>query len=354
MEAWDDIKSDPDRGLRYPEAKDLWTPLYLAGVIMLIRYIFERLIAFPLGRLYNLSDKPIYMKNIRSERTSQISHGNKFSKSHKSSNQNHKNGFLNQNTESHERKNGLNNGRAMDDSFTNKNERLLKRYKPSPLVKFSESCWRFTYYILAFTFGVAVLWNKPWFWDSNECWIGFPFQTITSGMYWYYMVEIGFYCSLMISQFKDVKRKDFWQMFIHHICTLLLLVFSWIDNMVRMGTLVLVIHDVVDFWMEAAKMANYCKFYKLCNTIFTLFTLIWFITRLVIYPYRVIYPALFIAHLNMDSFFAAYYLYNALLILLFFLHVFWFVIICKIAFKSLKCGKVEKDERSSSECDSDE
>ena len=57
---------------------------------------------------------------------------------------------------------------------------------------------------------------------------------------WYYLIEAAFYSSLMFSQFTDVKRKDFWQMFIHHIVTLCLMFASWFTNTVRVGSLVLV------------------------------------------------------------------------------------------------------------------
>ncbi|CAK9292937.1 unnamed protein product [Gordionus sp. m RMFG-2023] len=138
-------------------------------------------------------------------------------------------------------------------------------------------------------------------------------------------------------------------MFTHHVCTLLLMTFSWATNLVRIGTLVLVIHDAVDFWLEATKITNYCKKPKLCNVIFCIFIVTWFLTRLVIFPYRVIYPAMFQAHKVLKTFFAAYYVYNSLLLLLLALNIFWFVIICKMAYKSIKYGEVKKDERSSSE-----
>ncbi len=42
-------------------------------------------------------------------------------------------------------------------------------------------------------------------------------------------------------------------MFIHHIATISLLSFSYIVNFVRVGTLVLVIHDCGDYWLEVIK-----------------------------------------------------------------------------------------------------
>ena len=56
--------------------------------------------------------------------------------------------------------------------------------------------------------------------------------------------------SLVITQFYDVKRKDFWEMFIHHLTTIALMGFSWTCNLTRVGSLVLIVHDVADIFLE--------------------------------------------------------------------------------------------------------
>lgn len=53
--------------------------------------------------------------------------------------------------------------------------------------------------------------------------------------------------------------------------------------------------------------------------------------------------------------FGAYYLFNILLYLLQIMHIIWFYMICRMAYKGLTTGKVDKDDRSeSSEGDEDE
>ena len=42
------------------------------------------------------------------------------------------------------------------------------------------------------------------------CWYHYPYHYFDRGVWWYYMVELSFYWSLLGSQFYDVKRKDFW------------------------------------------------------------------------------------------------------------------------------------------------
>ena len=110
--------------------------------------------------------------------------------------------------------------------------------------------WRCFYYTCIFIYGVLVLWNKPWLWDIRYCWYHYPHHTISTDIWWYYMVELSFYWSLTFSQFFDVKRKDFWEMFIHHMTTISLMGLSWTCNLTRVGTLVLVIHDCADIFLE--------------------------------------------------------------------------------------------------------
>ena len=109
--------------------------------------------------------------------------------------------------------------------------------------KFTESFWRFAFYLSIWIYGLVILYEKPWFWDTIHCWIDYPKHKITNDVYWYYTIELGFYLSLLVTQFFDIKRKDFWQMFIHHIVTISLLMFSYACSFTRLGTLVLIIHD---------------------------------------------------------------------------------------------------------------
>ena len=44
--------------------------------------------------------------------------------------------------------------------------------------------------------------------QNFDIWIVFPcFQHVSDWVYWYYMVELGFYLSLIISLFMDERRK---------------------------------------------------------------------------------------------------------------------------------------------------
>lgn len=218
--------------------------------------------------------------------------------------------------------------------------------KPTTLVKFCETSWRCIYYTYSFIFGSIVMWEKPWLWDIKQCWYGYPHQSVTNDIWWYYMISMAFYWSLTASQFYDVKRKDFWQMFAHHMITILLMALSWVCNLHRVGSLVLLVHDCADIFLESAKLTKYAQYQKVCDTIFAIFTVVWIVTRLILYP-RIIYSSSVEAPQILPMF-PAYYIFNTLLILLLVLHVCWTYLIVQIAVKAIKSGQMEGDVRSSS------
>ncbi|XP_037740155.1 ceramide synthase 5 isoform X1 [Chelonia mydas] len=225
--------------------------------------------------------------------------------------------------------------------------------KPTILTKFCESMWRFTFYLSIFSYGLKFIWSSPWFWDTRQCWYNYPFQPLTSSLFCYYIMELAFYWSLMFSQFTDIKRKDFLIMFVHHLATIGLITFSYMNNMLRVGTLVLCLHDASDFLLEAAKLANYAKYQRLCDATFILFGVVFIVTRLGIYPFWILNTTLFESW-ELIGPYPSWWLFNGLLVTLQVLHIIWSCLIIRIAYKALLRGKVSKDDRSDVESSSEE
>jgi len=235
-------------------------------------------------------------------------------------------------------------------------ERWLRQRRvhqlPNTLKKFQETGWRWLFYTFILLYGVRCLWSKPWFWNIRHCWYDYPYHQIDPDVWIYYMVELSFYWSLTISQFFDVKRKDFWEMFVHHNTTIALLMFSWTTHSHRIGTLVLIVHDCADHLLELAKMFRYTRYKKSCDAVFVLFAITWVVTRCGIYPTWILYSTLIDAE-NFVKMFPAYYIFNGLLGTLQLLHILWTYFLFKAIHKALSKGGVD-DERSDSEPSEDE
>lgn len=218
--------------------------------------------------------------------------------------------------------------------------------------KISEGLWRFYFYLAMSSYGwLYVLWDKPYLKDTMHCLRDHQNHSVTPEEWWYYNIELGFYIALVITQFTDTRRKDFWQMFVHHIITIVLLVLSWACNFHRIGCLVIAIHDIGDIPLEGAKLAKYCNMQRLADLIFAIFTVVWIYTRCYLLPARVLYYTSYQA-LSVIEFFPAYYIFNALLCVLQILHIVWTYIIIKMVFDALQNDGM-RDLRSESE-DSDE
>ncbi|XP_053356529.1 ceramide synthase 2 [Clarias gariepinus] len=219
--------------------------------------------------------------------------------------------------------------------------------RPGLLKRFREASWRFVFYLGAVLGGLVALHDKPWFYDLHEVWAGFPRQTLLDSQYWYYMIEMSFYSSLLFSVAVDVKRKDFKEQLVHHWATLILLSFSWCANYIRIGTLVMLVHDAADVFLELGKMFNYARWSSTCNAMFVLFTVVFMITRLIIFPFWLIHCTWFYPLENFQPFFG-YYFFNVMLVVLLLLHIFWASLILRMVIK-LMLGKMKGDERSDEE-----
>jgi sphingoid base N-palmitoyltransferase len=158
---------------------------------------------------------------------------------------------------------------------------------------------------------------------------------------------MAFYWSLTFSQMYDNKRKDFWQMFVHHVLTLVLIALSFICNLHRVGSLVLFVHDCADIFLEAAKSLKYANLQKACDITFGIFTLTWIVTRLMLYP-RIIYSTSIEAP-SILPMYPVYYIFNSLLIALLVLHLIWTYMILQIVVQTIRAGQMEGDVRSSSD-----
>ncbi|XP_071221719.1 ceramide synthase 5-like isoform X1 [Salvelinus alpinus] len=351
---WADL-ADPAPGVEYPKAGHLLSALPLAVGIFAVRILFERFIASPCAFLLHIHAASVHWRATPNPVLEKV-----FTSITKCPDSRHLDGLSKQ-----------------LDWDVRKVQRWFRHRrnqdKPSILTKFCESIpslvtslstwlirvyivhprWRLIFYLFMFTYGICFLWKCSWMWDTHHCWYNYPYQVLTPGLYHYYVTELGFYWSLMFSQFTDIKRKDFPIMFIHHLATVSLISFSYANNMLRVGSLVMCVHDASDFLLEAAKLANYAKYQHLCDFLFVLFAVVFFITRLVLYPLWILNTTLFESWEIIGPY-PSWWLFNSLLLVLQVLHVIWSYLIAGIAYKALVRGKVSKDDRSDVESSSEE
>ncbi|XP_045153923.1 ceramide synthase 6 [Echinops telfairi] len=221
--------------------------------------------------------------------------------------------------------------------------------------------WKFSFCLYLFTYGARFLKKTPWLWNTRHCWYNYPYQPLTAEFHYYYILQLSFYWSLAISQFTDIKRKDFGIIFLHHIVAVFLISLSYVNNMIRIGSLILSLHESADALLEASKVANYAKLQKICDFMFLIFAIVFTTTRLVIFPLWLLNSTLFESWEIVGPF-PSWWVFNLLLFFVQGMNCFWSYLIIKIACKAISKGKagkwnplhVSRDDRSDIESSSEE
>ncbi|CAB1317717.1 unnamed protein product [Coregonus sp. 'balchen'] len=295
---------DMEQMEEYPRPRDLLFALPLALGFIALRYVFDTVVAPPLGRYVGLRNR-LHMAATPSPKLESF-----YTQKKRQPSQSEIVSLMAQCDKTQ---------RQIETWFRHRRN----QDRPSHTKRFCEASWRFFFYLIAFLAGLRTLIDRSWFWDQRECWRGYP-------------------------------QQDFKEQVIHHIATIFLLGFSYCSNYVRIGTLVMLLHDSSDFLLESAKMFNYgTGWRKTCDTLFVIFAAVFLVTRLVVFPSKIIHTTLV---LSMEVFepFTGYNFFNVLLMVLQALHVFWAVLILRMAYKFLFLGKLDKDERSDEESEPEE
>uniref|UniRef100_A0A8C5SC53 TLC domain-containing protein n=1 Tax=Laticauda laticaudata TaxID=8630 RepID=A0A8C5SC53_LATLA len=148
--------------------------------------------------------------------------------------------------------------------------------------------------------------------------------------YWYYMLQMSFYWSLLFTLGTDTKRKDFMAHVVHHFAALGLMFCSYSANYLRLGTLVMIVHDSADIWLEAAKLFNYAHWDNTCSVLFVIFAVVFFITRLILFPCWILRASIYYPVFYTQTLVIAYFVYNGQLLILQGLHLYWAYLVFKI------------------------
>ncbi|KAI5172522.1 very-long-chain ceramide synthase [Nematocida sp. LUAm3] len=225
---------------------------------------------------------------------------------------------------------------------------LIKKFAKSkkipdiPMKKFTRALWKGISFTILMLWGIYSLWGESWVlsplgitmeWKNNKT----PWQ-----INMHYIVATVYYTGSFVTMFLEEKQSDFYLMIWHHFVTLVLMGFSYHLNFLRFGTFLMLLHDVADPWMEAAKITVYLGYQSLGNVLFLIFSIMFIVPRIFIYAYMIIIPGYFFlfeygSHLLVPIW--------GLLIAVLLLNSYWSVLILRMLLEFLSRGKVDKDIR---------
>lgn len=213
--------------------------------------------------------------------------------------------------------------------------------KLTKLDKFQDSAYICIYHTFITIYGLYVMLRKPWLWNISLTYENFPYHPIDTGIWWYYMIGCGFYWSQTIWQYKFSHGKDANIGYVHHICTILLMACSWTCNYVRIGTLVLLVHECGDIPLQIVKCLRYVHqgVSHIVDITYGCFLVLWFTTRIYLFPFWILRCIMF--EMPKTVTIRAFSIFNSFLILLMILNIIWTLWILYSLYKRLVVGYVE-------------
>ncbi|CRG95557.1 translocation associated membrane protein, putative [Plasmodium gallinaceum] len=261
--------------------------------------------------------------------------------------------------------------------------------KEGQLYKWKENFWFVIWHIFSFSYNFILLLYMSGYFDNKNGWIkmmikeptgkwfflvteeefrenkrGWPFMYTNNYVYYFYILQISYWSSCLFYLNYEIKRKDFYIFVLHHISTIILLIYSHVLNFWRVGLLILLIHDIVDITLYSSKLLNYSNLKSriLLPLFYILFVLSYFFFRIFLYFYYIVLPLsnMKIIKTYTDGFISSHFDVPGGVVLivflwaLMFMHCYWFYLILRMSrvfiVKTVKNEKIT-DIRSDNEDD---
>lgn len=234
----------------------------------------------------------------------------------------------------------------------------------SKILRFCEQMYACYYYLLTGPLGFYIMYHSPmWFFKTSEFWRDYPHLHISWLFKFFYLFQAGFWSQQFVVMVLGLekKRKDYFELVLHHIITMLLISLSVMFNFTHVGLCIYITMDVSDFFLGLSKSLNYIQS-RFEVPFFILFICVWFYLRhyinikilwSVYSEFLTIGPSVLDFNAQQYKCWISQPIVFVLIFALQLLNAYWFFLIMRILYRVVFLNIV-KDERSDSEDEDEE
>ncbi|XP_018023740.1 ceramide synthase 5-like [Hyalella azteca] len=217
------------------------------------------------------------------------------------------------------------------------------------LEKFEECGWQCIFYSCFSIFGLYAVASKEFFWEPEKGWKSYPFFYVTHDLWWYCVIDCGFYLTQTYLLLVQDRRHDFYQMLCHHIACFLVGVSCMALRAVPLLALGIFLHEFVDIPLCISKMIQYAGRNDQGDIFAIIFTVVWVCSRIIAYPLRVLIPAYKATQIIGTSLWLGLLWSQICSTVFFVLNILWTFELAKAIKRKLTCSAHITDGRSSQE-----
>ena len=96
------------------------------------------------------------------------------------------------------------------------------------------------------------MYNSGYWFNFRDLWVDWPDRELDGLFKWYYLVQFAFWLQQILVVNIEELRKDYQQMFTHHIITSILIFTSYGYHQTKVGNAILCLTDVVDLFLPVS------------------------------------------------------------------------------------------------------
>ena len=122
--------------------------------------------------------------------------------------------------------------------------------------------------------------------ERPEYWENYPCTPLPKHLDDLYIIKMAYHFhELAYTLLFHLYKRDFSEFMLHHIVTLILILFSYNVNYLAFGSVIMLIHDANDIFLYIFKLVVEIKSFKWVVTFYTLLITTWIFFRLYFFPY---------------------------------------------------------------------
>lgn len=143
--------------------------------------------------------------------------------------------------------------------------------------RFMEQTYTILYFSLFGPWGLYIMSRTSmWFFRTEQFWVEYPHKTHIAMFKCYYLGELAYWTqqAFILALRLEKPRKDFKELVLHHIVTLLLITLSYVFHFTWIGLAVFITMDISDIFLALSKTLNYLD-HILTVPVYLLFIIIW-------------------------------------------------------------------------------
>lgn len=205
----------------------------------------------------------------------------------------------------------------------------------------AENVFKGSYYLFIVIFGYIAAKDAPFLpvtlggrGSMDAVFDDFPYQPYHTFplVRTYLLIQLGYHLFSFTEHMMSKPKNNFMEMLLHHCMTLLLIALAYFMNYVTVSHLVLFLHDISDLFLDWARATADTQLQALTRTMSVFVVLSWVYTRLYLFPFYLIDVAYWRNKVPYEDVYGKDLL-GAMLHVLLVLHIYWFILIVKMAYR---------------------